>query len=110
VITRSEVSNNAAGTGFGGGIYTAPGGITEIRDSEFFDNDAVFGGALASVQDGGNVSVERSHLGSNTAGLGGAVYQLGNSSCTFTNATLDGNTAADGPGEARSGSGAAPRC
>jgi Ca2+-binding RTX toxin-like protein len=42
--------------------------------------------------------VERSQLSLNTAGLGGASYQLGTSTYTFANTTLDGNTAVDGTG------------
>lgn len=98
VLTRTEVSSNTNEAGFGGGIYTSGQGITEIRDSKFFNNDAVFGGALASAEDGGSVSVDRSQLSFNTSGLGGAAYQLGNSSYTFTNSTLNGNSAVDGSG------------
>jgi large repetitive protein len=99
VLTRSEVSGNEAVTGFGGGIYTAGNGLTEIRDSKFFDNHAEFGGALASAEDGGNVLVERSQFSFNRADdLGGASYQLGSSSYSFTNATINASTAGAGNG------------
>ena len=98
VVMRSEVSNNTAVQGFGGGIYTPANGVTEIRDSKLSGNEAVFGGALSSASGGGNVMVERSQLSLNTAGLGGASYQLGTSTYTFTNTTLDSNTAVDGTG------------
>jgi hypothetical protein len=98
VVIRSEVSGNTAVQGFGGGIYTPTSGVTEIRDSKLSGNEAVFGGALASASGGGNVLVDRSQLSLNTAGLGGASYQLGPSTYTFTNTTLNGNTAIDGTG------------
>ncbi len=99
VLSRSEVSSNTADKGFGGGIYTAATGLTEIRDSKFFDNSAEFGGALASAEDGGSALVERSQFSYNRAiDLGGADYQLGSSNYSFTNTTLNGNTAGAGSG------------
>ncbi len=99
VLTRSEVTGNQATTGFGGGVYTTATGLTEIRDSKFFDNHAEFGGGLASAENGGNVLVERSQFSYNQAGdLGGASYQLGSSSYSFTNTTINGSTAGAGNG------------
>lgn len=99
VLSRSEVSSNTADTGFGGGIYTAGTGLTEIRDSKFFNNSAEFGGALASSEDGASALVERSQFSYNRAiDLGGADYQLGNSNYSFTNTTINSNTAGAGSG------------
>jgi hemolysin type calcium-binding protein len=100
VLTRTEVTGNQATGGFGAGIYTAANGLTEIRNSKFFDNHAEFGGALASADGGGSVLVEASQFSFNRGDdLGGVDYQLGTSSYSFTNATLgDGNVAGAGSG------------
>ncbi len=94
VLSRTEISSNEADSGFGGGIFTAAGGLTEVRDSKFFSNHADFGGGLASTSDTAGVDLERSQMSYNRAGsLGGAIYAFGGS-YEITNATINSNTAA----------------
>ena len=80
---------------FGGGIFTAAGGLTEVRDSKFFSNQAHFGGGLATTADTAGVDLERSQMGFNRAGSTSVApsYAFGGS-YEITNATINNNTAA----------------
>ncbi|WP_223789269.1 choice-of-anchor Q domain-containing protein [Marinicella meishanensis] len=69
--------------GFGGGLY-ASGGQLRIQDSEFTDNIADFGGALAVVNfiDQNQlpaIVIKDSYLGDNLAQFGGGIFLRGGS-------------------------------
>ncbi len=114
--------NTATGTGSGGAIYTAGGGI-QVAYSTIERNEAQFGGAVASnggsttldatrvarnesassggaafIFDGGGLFVENSTLADNTAGgLGGGVRAV-NGHASLSSSTVTSNFAPSGGG------------
>ena len=101
-IWNSSFRNNSAG--LGGALVNDCGAVAEIRNSTMQDNVADNSGG--AVYNEGLLSVVASTLASNSAGLGGAIFnqRTVSSACTgqvaITNSTLTGNAAIRGGGVA----------
>jgi Ca2+-binding RTX toxin-like protein len=84
-LIQVAVTNNKADFGFGGGIYTAPGGSTDLDETVVTDNHSpVVGGGIAND---GDMEIVNSSLYLNDAGDGAALYSAFFGSAATTSIT-----------------------
>lgn len=101
-LRDSVVSGNSA-LQAGGGLFVDETEVTVlIQTSSLIANDALTGGGIAADLLLGDVTVERSTLSGNTAGVRGGGFYAGTlyngSSVTVRQSTVSGNSAPDGGG------------
>lgn len=107
-VTNATISTNAAGTGWGGGIYVS-GGSLNLNGSTLNNNTASNGGGLGT--EAGTIGISTSTIRNNTAtGAGGGIVSLEatvgvGANITLTDTTI-GGTAGQG-NQASSGGGVA---
>lgn len=88
--------NNTAGTGVGGGIYSASSSPT-LTDCSFVGNSAAYGGGMLNW-DGSDAILTNCTFESNTASSGGGGVYTDSSEPTMTYCTFRTNFAVDGGG------------
>lgn len=98
-LTSSTISNNAATTGSGGGIYSGSDSslsVIDVKYSTIDSNNSFYGGGGIFIGgEGGEASIYSSTISNNLAGGDGAgLYSFGE--LTLTNSTVSGNTSSGG--------------
>ncbi|HVB65690.1 MAG TPA: choice-of-anchor Q domain-containing protein [Nitrolancea sp.] len=97
-LTNSQVVDNFAVGGFGGGIVST--GTTEIQNSTISSNTASFGGGLANL--GGSMTIDSSTIYDNGSDFGPAgIYNVPTNvaaTLNLVNSTVVGNTGTGGIG------------
>jgi uncharacterized repeat protein (TIGR01451 family)/CSLREA domain-containing protein len=95
-ITRSRLTGNSSGNGWGGAFFTSANITIVISDSTFHDNHATGGGGALGGAIFDNSSTKTTISGStfdanSASGGGGAIF--GNAPLDITNSTFEGNAA-----------------
>ena len=124
IVIASEINNNIALSGFGGGILVNWQSNAIITDSTISDNGAMYGGGIfvsaseltvsnsivnnnrAYTGNGGGIYVQSgtaaistSEISDNEAArYGGGIYLMSSSNLTINDSTISSNRAADGGG------------
>lgn len=86
-INDSLIANNLNGGGDGGGLYN-DGGVVNITNTSFSENDAFHDGAISNH---GVMMITNSIFMDNSARIGGAIFN--NGTLTVQNSTFTGNIA-----------------
>lgn len=90
VRDNTALDNDADNDGLGGGIYTATGSTTNVRQSAIIENSAATAGGGMTI--GGQLTVFNSTISNNFATTTGGVFVQSNGNAGFYNATLADNT------------------
>ncbi|HZO06176.1 MAG TPA: right-handed parallel beta-helix repeat-containing protein, partial [Solirubrobacterales bacterium] len=106
-LKETEVTNNVAGEGEGGGIYQDEGNLV-IEDSVISDNKAANGGGgIAAIPDGSHTTtIVGSTISNNSANDdrgGGILADTGSGGLNLIESTVSGNKASEGGGIAVEG-------
>jgi len=95
-MTNSTFTNNYAHSGAALYSYSSTGGgpASKVINSNFSNNDAIFGGVVQSFDPGVEIEFDNCNFTNNTAtNRGGVASGDANSSLTFKNSTFDNNSA-----------------
>lgn len=88
-IENAHFANNQASS-FGGAIFAAEGSVLKIKNITMTENNAIYGGALASA---GDVTVERAAVAKNTARYSGGAFHVFGGELNVNIAAFENNTA-----------------
>ncbi|MGB7327218.1 MAG: choice-of-anchor Q domain-containing protein, partial [Rubripirellula sp.] len=89
-ISDSEITNNQAQYGDGGGVSNFAGSMTITRSTISANNSVTDGGGISNVS--GKTIIRESTIDSNTAGGDGGGIATVTGGVTLTNSTISGNT------------------
>ena len=91
---------NASAVTYGGGVQHQGSGLLVVRDSIVRDNIAIVGGGIALASAGSLTVVDSEILDNVASSVGGGVYRIGTGDVRIERTTLGGNTASgfDGGG------------